>query len=246
MPKLLCNLRKSYVLGLVMFILLLAVVTIAHWLSYIEFEPRINILAITGIPLFFVTILELVKTHELQTATLVRSHISDFLSNEELNSAFHYLIYGYSDDKWRKVKSVLPQDIDRDDAASRTDENRIKVWSKLDSINVNRKLGLRFYDPDFFQGSKEEQHLDAVLHYFDVLAYNYRKDLISLADISGVSGYHLAVIGSREVVTYYLKQTKDYWAKLPYNMRVGAEPPFVSLEKLLAALKDYNMNKKGD
>ena len=109
--------------------------------------------------------------------------------------------------------------------------------------NIGREPGLRFYDPDFFQGSKEEQRLDAVLHYFDVLAYNYRKGLISLADISGVSGYHLAVIGSRDVVQYYLAQNKAYWDNLPYKTRVGAEPPFVSLGVLLAELKNYNESR---
>ena len=136
MLKLPSVLRESYIWGLAIFLLLLVVVLIAHKLNpdVVQVQTQIDILAITGIPLFFVTILELVKTRKFQAAALVRSHISDFLSKEELSVAYHYLIYGYSDDTWKKVKSDLPPDIIRDDVASRTDENRNKVWSKLESF----------------------------------------------------------------------------------------------------------------
>ncbi len=235
----------AYIWGLVVFALILVCVAIASAMDYIKLELKLDALAITAIPLFIVTIIELARTHRLQTAELVRSHISEFLSNDQLNGAFHELIYRYSDEIWRKVKSSLPGNVSRDDIKTRTPEKKQEVWKGLELLNAERALGTRFYDPDFFQGSTEEQHLDAVLHYFDVLAYNYRRGLISLRDIRGVSGYHLAVIGSREVIQYYLAQNKAFWDNLPYKTRIGAEPPFENLRLLLAAIKRFNQIKTG-
>lgn len=202
-------------------------------------------MAITGIPLFVITIVELINNQRVQTAGLVRSHISDFLSNPRLYGAFHELIYLYNDDVWKEVKKTVDKlHLDRDQE-NKTSDMREKAWEALDDINEGHSTGKRFYDPDFFQGSLEEQRLDSVLHYFDMLAYNFNKGLITIDDITGVSGYHLAVIDSRKVIEYYFERNINFWKKLPYEKMVGAEPPYKNLRELLKLIRTRNKKRTG-
>jgi hypothetical protein len=233
----------AYAWGIALFVLLLAGEVILDRAGVINFKKEIDLFGIAGIPLFFVTIIELVRTHRLQAAELIRAHMSGFLTNDNLHGAFHDLIYQYSDDDWKLVKSKLPSSMERDQP--KTPEVRGAVWKALETINLGREEGSRLYDPDFFQGSKEEKRLDAVLHFFDILAYNYRNRLISVKNIRGVAGYHLAVIGTREVISYLLRRNSEYWKRLPYQNRIGAEPPFENLRRLLAAVEHYNRKELG-
>lgn len=229
----------SYAWGLATFIILLIALVTADYFKIITLKREADLLAVAGIPLFIVTVIQLTYSHSIQTADLVRSHISEFISNQELYSAFHELIYAYKDDKWIEVKGLLPTTLSRD-CEKKDDNMRNESWDALKNVNKDRPIGSRYYDPDFFQNSIEEQRLDSVLHYFDMLAYNYRRKLISLKYITGVSGYHLAVLGSRDVVKYYLDQTKKFWDFLPYKKRVGAEPPYENLRILLAHIELHN------
>lgn len=124
--------------------------------------------------------------------------------------------------------------------AQKTPDTRKQSWQALATINDGRAEGSRYYDPDFFQHSPEERRLDSVLHYFDMLAYNEDRKLISVEDITGVAGYHLAVIGSRAVVQYYLERNRVWWAHLPYHEAVGAEEPYHYLRALLSKIKTRN------
>jgi hypothetical protein len=235
----------SYLWGLLIFVGLLCIALIWERVTGIEtFKKQIDLFGIAGIPLFFVTIIELVRTHRLQSAELVRSHMSLFLTNRDVYDAFHELIYNYSDDEFDNVRSLLPPTINRN--ARKSDAVKSQVWKLLEGFNEGRGEGSRFYDPDFFQGSLEERRLDSVLHYFDVIAYNYRNSLLRITDIEGVAGYHLAVIGTRKVTTYYLQRNEDYWKTLPYETRVGAEAPFENLRLLLDGIKRHNRAKIAD
>ena len=121
---------------------------------------------------------------------------------------------------------------------------QVAVHCKNNGMYTARRWSpCEFPENHFFQGSIEEQRLDAVLHYFDMLAYNQQRNLISAEDISGVSGYHLAVIGSRDIINYYLDQIKNNWEYLPYKKRISAEEPFDNLRKLLADVKRINEKK---
>lgn len=202
-------------------------------------RKEIDLFAIAGIPLFIATIASLAKTYRVQAAGLVRSHISELLSNTDLHTAFHELIYAYRDETWEQVKAAQSSACDRD-VFPKTPEMRRRAWEAIEALNEGRSEGLRYYDPDFFQHSAEERRLDSVLHYFDMLAYNKERRLISVEDITGVAGYHLAVIGSRRVIQYYLERNRDWWGKLPYKQRVGAEEPYRHLRSLLEEIERRN------
>ena len=86
----------------------------------------------------------------------------------------------------------------------------------------------------FFQGSSEEKRLDKVLHHFDIIAYNWSQDVISIEDISGTIGYHLEIIRKRNVIQYYLELNADRWKLLSDT----SEPPFTKLNNLLKRLEE--------
>lgn len=231
-----------YIWGVITFLLILFTsIALEQW-KLVSIKKEIDLLTLAGIPLFVVTVIGLAKSHRVKAAGLVRDHISGFLLNRELYSSFHELIYGYDDSSWKEVKKALPGELSRDEK-DKTPEMSQKSWAALFFINSDKEEGKRYFDPDFFQGSLEEQRLDAVLHYFDMLAYNQQRKLISVEDITGASGYHLAVIGSREIVGHYLKKIEQDWDKLPYHERIGAEEPYDSLRKLLKQIKEKNKKK---
>lgn len=225
--------------GLLAFAVILVVALILIQMGVVKPRGEVDIFAIAGIPLFIATIASLAKTYRVQAAGLVRSHISELLANTDLHMAFHELIYAYRDETWEAVKAALPTHLGRD-VAPKTPEMRKQSWEALAALNEGRSEGFRYYDPDFFQHSPEERRLDSVLHYFDMLAYNRERHLISVEDITGVAGYHLAVIGSRSVIRYYLARNRDWWEKLPYKQRVGAEEPYRHLRSLLEEIERRN------
>ncbi len=225
--------------GLAFFLIVLSIELILARVGLVTIRRNIDLFGIVGIPLFFVTISELARTHSLQAAALITGHMSNFLTNDGLYSAFHDLISKYSDEDWEAVRSLVEKSLNRNDK-KKTPDMRKEAWEALASLNSERLEGSRLYHPDFFQGSVEEKRLDSVLQFFDVLAYNYRNGLISVRDIRGVAGYHLAVIGTREVTDYYLRRNAEFWRNLPFEERVGAEPPFENLRQLLTAYKHYN------
>ena len=228
----------AYVWGLFLFLAILCVEILLDRNGTIKFKNEIDLFGIAGIPLFFVTIIELMRSHRIQAAELVRGHMSAFLMNAELYRTFHELIYDYSDADWERVKALLPKAIKINDQKTPAVVGR--VWAAIDDLNHGREEGSRLYNPDFFQGSLEEKRLDSVLHFFDILAYNYRNGLIPLNNITGVAGYHLAIINTREVTSYYLSRNKEFWNKLPYEKRMRAEAPYENLRQLLQALERRN------
>lgn len=227
--------------GIISFFLLIIIFGIIGHLDTKFIKKEIDPLSIAGIPLFIVTIASLVKSYRVQTAGFVRDHIANFLANKDLYSAFHDLIYKYNDDVWKNTKKLCQQTINGYDPFNIKMD---KCWVDLQNINTNKQQGSRFYHPAVFQGSLEEQRLDAVLHYFDILAYNRKQKLISIDDITGVSGYHLTVIGSRRIIRYYLNINKVQWKKLPYHKKMRSEEPFKNLRRLLFEIKLRNIKMR--
>jgi hypothetical protein len=103
----------AYILWVTLFLVLLCSEIYLDRVGAIKFKSEIDLFGIAGIPLFFVTIVELIRAHRVQAAELVRSHMSAFLMNDDLHRVFHELIYDYSDGDWEKVRSLLPKTLNR-------------------------------------------------------------------------------------------------------------------------------------
>ena len=217
---------------------------VAAFLVLYAVDPEESILYATAPSLFLVTILELARNRRLHAAAFLRNHMAEFLTNDDLQSAFYDLIYTYRKKEWkaaffacRREESIYKNDIDI------PTKIRDRVWEKLNPEGDRSICGRRRYHPMFFQGSEEERRLDRVLHHFGLIAHYWSRGAIDIHDISGVSGYHLSVISARQVIRYYLYINVKKWKFLPYAREVGAEPPFEQLSTLLKELEEWQTQR---
>ena len=223
--------RPSYVWGVAAFLAL----TVA---------PDGPFLHVTAPPLFLVTILELARNRRLHAAAFLRNHMAEFLTNDELQSAFYDLIYNYTDDKWASADAAFGAEARKYEKNTNIPmEIRNRVWEKLNPEEIPTAAGKRRYHPMFFQGSEEERRLDKVLHHFGLIAHYWSRRAIDISDISGVAGYHLGVIGTREVSKYYMEISITRWNYLPYGDAIGVEPPFKQLKTLLEELERWQKKR---
>ena len=228
---------RSYVSGVAAFLLL--AMASEESILHITAMP----LHVTAAPLFLVTILELVRNRRLHAAAFLRNHMAEFLVNDELQSAFHDLILNYTDDKWVDARAAVRAEEDKYEKNTKVPtEIRDRVWEKLNPGETPTAAGNRRYHPMFFQGSEEERRLDRVLHHFGLIAHYWSRRAIDISDISGVAGYHLGVIGTREVSKYYIKISIERWDYLSYRVASGTEPPFKQLETLLKEMEKWQKN----
>ena len=224
--------QRSYVMGVAAFLVLYTV------------DTEESILYATAPSLFLVTILELARNRRLHAAAFLRNHMAEFLTHDDLQSAFYDLIYTYSEKEWEAALFACREEVSKykDDIDIPT-EIRDRVWEKLDPEGKRSVCGRRRYHPMFFQGSEEEIRLDKVLHHFSLIAHYWSRGAIDIHDISGVSGYYLSVIRARPVIRYYLDMSEEKWKLLPYEQEVGAEPPFKQLGTLLEDLQEWQMQR---
>ena len=206
--------------------------TLLLFVPGVEFNPKIGIAALTAIPLFVVTLMQLGRTLRLQRADFIRKYTSQFVTEGDLYSTFHDLVYNYSNKKYEEVKKVVEEE-------SKKGTGR-PGFDCLKGLQGGRGQGKRFYHPSFFQGSPEEMRLDALLGYFDILGYYYARGFVHLQDIVGTLGYYLAVLGERHVVRDYIDICTKMWPTLPYSKVMGATTTSAYLRRLLDDVKTYN------
>jgi len=229
----------------------LFVLNLDYFFPAYSLAKEYTITTLTTIPLFFITIINLYwgvikhrKTLEKalfdnsqslekaildQKSTIIREYVSGFHTNEFLQRIYFDLVYSYSDTIYDKLV---------DDPIYKTDPPPIRPCFP-DSAQTPelRDIGSRYYHPNFFQFSLEEKKLDSLLGFFDVVAYQYVKELISLEDIVGTVGYYLEIINTRKASNEYLNLIDREWEKTDYG-KSGAKKPYTYLRILLKALAD--------
>ena len=197
-----------------------------------EIDKKIGVVTYTAIPLFVITLMQLSRNLRLQRAAFIKDYVSRFFTDQFLYRTFHELIYTYDFKTFNEVKKIYKE------------KNLAKVeetpfFEAFSDLQKERKEGSRLYHPRLFQGSPEERHLDALLGYFDVMAYYYAKGFLHIEDIVGSVGYYLAVIGEREVIKEYMKLNEEAWQD-PNYQKMGITPPFGYLRRLLEDIQEYN------
>ncbi len=202
------------------FVILLGVVSFCI-LKYC-FDLRV-IDSIVPVLAFTLVIMQLARKLMLDRAAFVEDYISKFFMDQALYKAFHDLIYTYNDDKFKQVECIRIKE--------QFDAEAKPVFKPFSDIDPERETGSRLYHPRLFQGSPEEMRLDAVLGYFNVIAYRYEKGLLRLDDISGSIGYWLLVMHDRMVIDEYLKFQEAEWEK--GYQKFGDRPPLTYLRKLM-------------
>jgi hypothetical protein len=200
--------------------------------GWVHFDPKIDIAGLTAIPLFLIGIFELYRQTTIRRASFITDYVAKFYIERDLHETFNDLIATYHDDKFEAIK------IATSGAAAR---GMVAAFSATSGLQDGRHEGRRFYHPDHFQGSAEEQRLDALLGYLDVIGYQYVHGLVRMADIVGMLGYQLSLVMSRKVITDYLEGTDLRWWKSTPQSKESAVVPYIYLRALLAGFKQYNV-----
>ena len=188
----------------------------------LQFDNKTSIAVFAILPPLIIGVVQLRNTLALQRATFIKDFISRLYTDKELSQAYHYLVYTYSDSSYKAFKAATP-------------EERIKMQG-------GRTEGNRFYDPDHFQGGEEERRLDALLGYFDIVGYHYWNGALEIRDIARLLGYHLTILGKRDVVVDYLNAVPNYWKKV--SGRTEAVGPFRYLTVLLQDFGKFNEDEQ--
>jgi hypothetical protein len=211
----------------------------------VRFEPKIDIAGLTAIPLFLIGIFELYRQTSVRRANFVTDYISKFYTEEGLHTAFSDLVVGYTDDKFKAVDESLKKAI-TNPGLKGMQEGMVAAFAATETLQNGRRPGARFYHPDYFQGSPEEQRLDVFLGYLDVIGYQYAHGLVEMADVVGMLGYQLSMVMSRAVIENYLSGTNSGWWKSKPQSQEGAMVPYVYLRILLAGFKDFNLKYQAE
>lgn len=219
----------KYFYRFLFFVILLEIVSfyiLKNYYDLMVFDSIVPVLAFT------VVIMQLARKLMVDRAAFVEDYISKFFMDQALYKAFHDLIYTYDDDKFKQVEAIRIK--------GQHDTEAEPVFEPFSHLQPERETGSRLYHPKLFQGSPEEMRLDAVLGYFNVIAYRYEKGLLRLDDISGSIGYWLLMMHERMVIDEYLKLQESTW-KTGYQ-KFGDRPPLTYLRKLMDDVHKKNVS----
>lgn len=209
----------------------------------IEFDKKVGIGLFATVGAFIITIIQLIRTQQIQRAGYIKDFLTEFRRNNELYGAYYDLVYRYRDDIYEKIKQCADEYIKRNSKPS-TDEK--PVFDCFDELQTNHEPGSRFFYPLFFQFSPEEKKLDGLLDYFNTIGLYLYGGLIRMEDVVTILGDYIAVLADRRIVVEYLElcNNPDEWK---YDDTVGASTPYQHLRFLLESYKEYNLrqyNKK--
>lgn len=187
------------------------------------------IAALATVALVWVAGVQLRKNRESQRLAFLAEYVSKIFTDKDISDTYHYLVYTYTNSKFREVREKL-KELNEEENTSAPDKHK-KMYKCLECLQDGREEGLRFYHPGMFQGSVEEERLDSLLGYFNIIAYYYNENIVSIKDINGIIGYHITVIASRDVIKEYMNYIEANWTK--FEKRYGPQQPLHDLKTLL-------------
>lgn len=229
-----CVIGKYFPVSIIIMILLVGIIYLSILIKNDNAELN-TVVSVTPLLALLVVIIQLARKLMLDRAGFIENYISKFFLDQTLYKTFHDLIYTYKDDTFKQLECIR---IDQ-----KLDKEKKPVFEQFSEFQGKREIGSRLYHPRLFQGSYEEMRLDAVLGYFNVIAYRYSKGLLHIDDISGSIGYCLLVMRSRRVIEEYLNFQEASWGSPKYQ-KFGHAPPLEHLKKLMDAV--YEHKKSSD
>lgn len=203
----------------------------------IIWERKVGIAVFTAIPLFLIAVIQLMYNGRLQRTDFLRNYAEEFFTNAELYSAFHELVYTYTDADYAEVCRLIAEKESQNEISASTPRPYfVEVLRSLgEASNTNR-----LFHPKYFQGSPEERRLDMLIGYFDLLGYHYSKGFLSMGDMAGSLGHYLNIMEKRQIVKDMRQIYKDAIENPDYVRANGQIQPFNFFEKLMRAVAQYN------
>ena len=228
---------------------LIAAFVIAFCIKYqlrLTLSQEVDLAYFTILPLFVLTILQLVRTHRTQQAKNIKDILNEFRREPGLYSSYFDLVYRFDNRSFEAVKQIAQPVV-----ASLKEKHPEKSWHEivelerpslesLDSLQDGRTHGERLYWPALFHYSEEEFRLDGLLDYFNAVGFYHWEGLVSMRDISSMLGDYLAVVVDRKIVKEYMRFCVDEWV---YDTSVGAADPYPYLQILLDEFSIYNKRR---
>lgn len=214
----------------------IAAVFIIAYLCYIRVinDTKTGIGLLTAVPLFLLTILQYLRTQQVQRASYIKEFLAEFRKNEHIYNAYYDLIYSYGNPVFKQVMHIV-NDIDPNQQMRKTTENK-PVFHCFEHLQGDRKPGSRIYHPQLFWFSPEERRLDGLLDYFNSIGFYMYSGLIEMEDIANILGDYINVIAERKIIEEYLNIcNEENWEKYQ------GLPPYFYLRFLIESFKNYNL-----
>jgi hypothetical protein len=228
-------LREERLLIILLFVFLLVGFVFYVYGSQLDVKERLT--AFVNFLGFFGVGATLYVNNKNMRMEFVRDYISKFFIRDDLSSIFYDLVQEYPSEIWEQV---CCEELGNRDLLKSNSE---VLWDRLDAVGINkeREVGKRYYHPEYFQGSLEEQRLDRLLGYFDVIAFHVNNGEISIDDVKSIIGYQLYAVATSPVIERYLSFIKESWEVNPrYRIRYGDQLPYRHLRGMLEELKREN------
>ena len=209
-------------------------------IGILQFEPKLQLVAIFIIAGFGITLFQLAQSQVVQRAKFLSDYLSRIHTDKELSSAFHDLVATYED----RTFDMVTAQVTEYEMKLKYEKAAIArpVFQPLESLQGQRIAGQRYYHPLYFQGSEEERKLDGLLGYLDVVGYHHYHGLIRTKDIVAMLNYHLAALASRKVINTYLTASGESWfSSTSIQQNSSAQTiPYLYLRHMLGEYIIYN------
>ena len=203
----------------------------------LKFSHEINLEALTALPIFVMGLLQLFYNGRVQKTDFIRSYAEGFFTDRELYSAFHELVYQYTDTRYDAIDAAV---LEKEKAKEINGETARPFFDFGAGLPQDRKEGMRFFHPRYFQGSPEERRLDMLIGYFDMLGYHHSQGFVSIQDVAGSFGHYLNILSKRKVIKEVRTVYREAINDSNYAKQNGRIQPFRYFDHLMDAIDVLN------
>jgi hypothetical protein len=212
-------------------------------IEWIAFDGKIESVALVTTVILIFTVFQLEGALCLQRAGFIKEYASRIFTDPELRSAFHELVYRYNNEIFSEIDKIArskTENIDLLPTALTVGGEFKPIFFEVPEQFKNRsKKGARYYHPALFQRSKEEERLDALLSYLNVIGYYYHEGLLKMSDITGTLAFILIIIKERNVIARYIEICQNGWTQYTHDHTLGLPQPLSHLQNLLNHFEMY-------
>ena len=124
-----------------------------HW-GLLAWSSKVDYQVFTILPLFALALLQLYYNGRLQKTEFIRKYAENFFTNESIYSAFHELVYQYTDKDFELIDRIIKE---KEEANLLSDQSPRPMFVPLNDVSPPRGEGKRLYHPKYFQRSLEER-----------------------------------------------------------------------------------------
>jgi hypothetical protein len=187
---------------------------------------------------------------KISQSVAIKEFYTKFFEKSDLYSIWFNLFYKYSNNTFEKIERYI-NDNNIETLNNLWEHSLVDQYS-LREHSHGRQEGERFWHPKLINYTREEENIDRLLGFMNILGDNFERGNVPLSEIGDAAEYYLFAIGNCEAFRAYLElnktsfcepvQYRDTKDDSPQRIRYGY-PPFRHLCFLLSEL-DKNRRKQ--